>query len=154
MKWLIRIGFIVSLFPLMAITCTKKEGPNCHQRLYLTNNTGSEIIGVKCYRNFNDNSSSLDHQLSEANYKDIKNQTWRYSFHILPFKTELIIDMTGSDNRLEATLSFCDILIYILDAKTVDEHTPEELVDGRAVLDKRLYTLADIDRIGDTIVFD
>jgi len=31
---------------------------------------------------------------------------------------------------------------------------PEELVDGRAVLDKRLYTLADIDRIGDTIVFD
>ena len=67
-------------------------------------------------------------------------------YHI---QTEMVVDMYGGFGFKEY-----DFLFYVLDAKTVDEHTPEELVDGRAVLDKRLYTLANIDRIGDTIVFD
>ncbi len=66
----------------------------------------------------------------------------------------MVIDIYGGFGFLQSLLKEYDFLFYVLDAKTVDEHTPEELVDGRAVLDKRLYTLADIDRIGDTIVFD
>lgn len=44
MKWLIRIGFIVSLFPLMAVKCAVDEGPGRLQHLYFTNNTDREII--------------------------------------------------------------------------------------------------------------
>ena len=72
-------------------------------------------------------------------------------YHI---QTAMVVDMYGGFGFLRSLLKEYDFLFYVLDAKTVDEHTPEELVDGRAVLDKRLYTLANIDRIGDTIVFD
>lgn len=94
-----------------------------------------------------------DEFLSIEEYRLIKNG-WRYSHRILPYRTELVVDMYGGFGFLRSLLKEYDFLFYVLDAKTVDEHTPEELVDGRAVLDKRLYTLANIDRIGDTIVFD
>lgn len=150
MKWLIRIGFIVSLFPLMAVKCAVDEGPGRLQHLYFTNNTDREIIVAE--------TSPLKGKypldsLTIEKYRLIKNG-WRYSHRILPYRTEMVIDIYGGFGFLQSLLKEYDFLFYVLDAKNVDEHTPEELVDGRAVLDKRLYTLADIDRIGDTIVFD
>lgn len=62
--------------------------------------------------------------------------------------------MYESLGPLQSLLREYDFPFYVLDANTVDEYTPEESVDGRAVLDKCSYMLADIDRIGDTIVFD
>ncbi len=60
-------------------------------------------------------------------------------YHI---QTEMVVDMYGGFGFLQSLLKEYDFLFYVLDAKTVDEYTPEELVDGRAILlDKRLYML-------------
>ena len=60
-------------------------------------------------------------------------------YHI---QSEMVVDMYGGFGFLRSLLKEYDFLFYVLDAKTVDERPPpEELVDGRAILDKRLYML-------------
>ena len=121
----------------MAVKCAVDERPGCLQHLYFTNNTDREIIVVETMPL---KGKYADEFLSIEEYRLIKNG-WRYSHRILTYRTELVVDMYGGFGFLRSLLKEYDFLFYVLDAKTVDEHTPEELVDGRAILDKRLYML-------------
>lgn len=152
MKWTIKMLFILCL-PLMAFTCdeTIEEGPNCHKTLHFINATDYEIIVhiVDYYRQ----TPIKDITLSEESYEDMKSGRVRWNYFIKPQETKIIYD-ADYYGCLERNLDDCDFLIYVLDAETVALCTPEELSDGRAILEKRLYTLADINKVGTTLVYE
>ena len=98
MKWLIRIGFIVSLFPLMAVKCAVDEGPGCFQHLCFTNNTDREIIVVETMPL---KGKYADEFLSIEEYRLIKNG-WRYItayYHIGQRWSSICMEALGSYDR-------------------------------------------------------
>ena len=151
MKWLIRILFVLAMFPLMAITCTKDENENCHQHIDMTNNSTADIIVVE-YKHIRE-MPITDATLTLERYKRIKNDD-RWSYYIKPGQTSTVFDVLNSSTCLEYYLESADIIFFILDPLIVAESTPEELVDGRAILRKFYYTLDDIKETGDTLIFE
>lgn len=151
MKWLIRILFVLAMFPLMAITCTKDENDDCHQHINMTNNSSMDII-VAEYKHTRE-IPITDVTLTLERYKRIKDND-RWSYYIKPDQTSTVFDILDSSTCLEYYLESADIIFFVLDPQVIAESTPEELMDGRAILKKFYYTLDDIKKTGDTLVFE
>lgn len=151
MKWLLRFLFVLATFPFMAFTCTKDEGPDCHQHIDFTNNSPCSIIVVVC--NQTRLTPVTEACLSLERYKRIKDYD-RWSYSIKAGQTLPVFDVRNSGTCLEYYLKNNDLIFFVLDAQVVAESTPEELVDGHAVMKKFYYTLESIKTIGYTLVYE
>lgn len=156
MNWILRTVLVLSIVPLMAFTCTKDEGPDCHQHMDFTNESDHEIIVFQADYYAKYYNSIEDYKISIESYKSIKKRKDYPGCNNIPAgETARIVDMIGDSMCIEGHLKhFADCWIFfILDAKTVDESTPEELTDGRAILDKIYYYYDDIQRLGTHLVY-
>lgn len=153
MKRILKIVWVCCTVPLMAFTCIKDEGPDCHQYLDMENASTQEIIvlDVLFYKSWGYPPS--DYAILADTYRRIK--VGKAGDEIAPGKTVRILDMTDSGMCLESHLNDGNCWIFfILDAEVVVGSTPEELTDGRAILDTVYYYYDDIRTLGPHLIYE
>lgn len=121
----------------MAVKCAVDEGPGCLQHLYFTNNTDREIIVVETMPL---KGKYADEFLSIEEYRLIKNG-WRRCFRILPYRTEMVVDMYGGFGFLRSLLKEYDFCFTSSMQKSLMNIPQKSWLTVGAVLDKRLYML-------------